>query len=188
MKMRNATYLVAILCAAAITLPAAAGERVYKRIGEDGVVEFTDVPGGNAEEVEISEPQTYRAPPLPAAEPQAAAPQDVAFTYILAIVSPASEQAFPPGPGDIPVTVKVDPPVEARLRHRLELVVDGKPRPLAGTRVTLKNMDRGAHTVSVRVVDGSGKVIGESAAVTFYVQRPSILSPGRAPKASPSTP
>ncbi len=187
--MRNATYLVALLCAAAMTLPAAAGERVYKRIGEDGVVEFTDVPDNNAEEVEISEPQTYRAPPLPPVAPPAPAPQEAAFSYSLAIVSPTSEQAFPPGPGDVQVTVKVDPPVEARLRHRLELVVDGKPRPLAGTSVTLKNMDRGAHTVSARVVDGTGKVVAESTAVTFYVQRPSILSPGRAPQAPPpSTP
>ena len=162
-----------------------AGERVYKQVGEDGVVEFTDVPAENAEEVEISEPQTYTPKTLPRVEPPPPAPEPFRYRS-LAIVTPTNEQAFPPGPGDVEVTVRVDPPVETRLRHRLELVLDGKPRPLAGQSIKLTNLDRGAHTVSVRVVDGSGKTVGESPVVTFYVQRPSLLAPGRAP--APTTP
>jgi len=63
----------------------------------------------------------------------------------------------------------------------IQALIDGQPysprqRPSS---FTLKGVERGEHSLQVRLVDSAGKVIASSDAVKFYMWQASALFPGR---------
>ncbi len=184
MKATGTLLLVLLLAGG----PAAAAKKVYRTVGPDGVVEFTDrPPDESATEVEVPPPNTYTPPPLPGLDTGAAGGSGAGFRYRrLEIVAPRQDQTFADNTGNVTVRIVLEPPLETRLGHRLELVVDGTPRP-AGPATTLTNLPRGEHTVQARVLDRAGQVIRQSPVVRFHVRRISVLGPdaGVPPEAQP---
>ncbi len=174
MKRAMAWSLLLVLAAG----PAAAAKKVYRTVGPDGVVEFTDrPPDENAVEVEVPPPNTYTPPPVPAREPAGAGAAPAGFRYRrLAIAAPRPDQMFADNTGNVTVRVEVEPPLETRLGHRLEVLVDGTPRG-GGPVLELTNLPRGEHTVQARVVDGTGRVLRQTPVVRFHVARVSELGP-----------
>ena len=160
---------------------ATAGAQVYKRIGPDGQVYFSDQPGPDAEAVESSRPQVISMPPLPertttasqrggGAEKQ----EDSAFSYTLfSVVSPTKYQGYRANDGNIRVRLSLEPAL--RPGHTVVLNVDGedgeKIRSGGGMAIELQNLSRGQHTVWAKVVDDKGRESIRTEPVSFYILR-----------------
>jgi hypothetical protein len=93
------------------------------------------------------------------------------------ITSPADEQTITGTGGQISVVVSVEPRLQSGDSIRLEL--DGlrvsEPNSTAST-FELKDVPRGAHSLSASVVARDGQVLKQSAPITFFVQQTSVLN------------
>ena len=71
----------------------------------------------------------------------------------------------------------MDPPPSGD--NQIFVMLDGRVvtgQPTDSLQFTL-NVERGEHSVAVVMRDGSGKVVCQSAGVTFFVRQPSVLAP-----------
>jgi len=169
-----------LLLAALLLLPQLGAAQIYKTTDEHGNVSYSDTPpvSGQAEEIKIRE--TNSTPPPDIIEPLDPAPDEAAPDvaadpgYSVAITSPANETTIPMGPGNFSVSAAVKPALEAGAQ--LQLFVDGSPSgdPQTSSSWALTNVFRGAHDLTVAVVDRKGEQLAESAPVRVYVLRPSV--------------
>ncbi len=152
------------------------GTTTYRWVDAQGVVHYSDTPQPGAEKLKIQPAQTYSATPAP---PQGRPIEETAGNVYQScrVSQPTAEQSFF-APESIPVSLNLQPTL--RSEDRLSVTLDGTPlEPLEDSPLhfRISDPDRGAHTLSVTVRDASGAVVCTSPGVTFYVQRPSRLSP-----------
>jgi hypothetical protein len=179
---RSALTAVAALALLAPLCLAQTSTTTYRWVDAQGVVHYSDTPYPGAQVIQLPSAQTYRAPPAPAAPkaPTAAAPgaYDPNSPYqSCAIAEPAAEASFY-APESVALAVQLAPAL--RDGDQVALTVDGgalEPVIPGGLQYQLPSPDRGAHTVSLTVRDAGGKPVCRSPPITFYVQRPSALSP-----------
>ena len=71
--------------------------------------------------------------------------------------------------------------------HQLQLLLDGQPSGSPSNRppLQLSNVPRGDHQLAVQVLSG-GRVLQQSAAITFTVQRVNTQSPALRPPPKPT--
>jgi hypothetical protein len=155
---------------------AASSAQVYKRVGPDGKVYFSDQPGPDAKQIEVAPPQTVSMPPAPVqtgADTQEPAAEEAAAYTSFTIVSPTSEEGVRANDGNVPVQLSLQPQLQAG--HSIILTVDGEDgetMKTGGNRlVSLSNLSRGRHTVEARVVDATGKALIQTGPVSFFVLR-----------------
>ncbi len=156
---------------------------IYKQVQPDGTVSYSSEPLPDAEKIDPPLPQVIPSlqpstrDTMPSQAP-AAAPSPYAG---LDIVEPADDQVIWNNAREIEVGVSLTPPLKARQGHRLVILLDGRPVEGAGdgTRLTLPEVDRGAHTLSAEVHDAAGRILIQSAPVTFHLKQHSSLFPGR---------
>lgn len=162
---------MSIACAAALSAT------VYKWVDENGITHYSDQPHENAEKVQVAQPQTYKAPPVKAPA-QPAAQARASNTYQSCdIVQPASDQTFP-NVDSVTTAVQVIPSPQGG--DQLSVLLDGQRIagfPPSGGSFTISPIDRGTHSLQALVQDATGKVLCQSANVTFTVLQPSILNP-----------
>lgn len=180
-----------LLLALALLLPGGARAEIYKYYDADGNLVLSDtVPKDRAEKVEKLKPRPImtvpavvpdrRAHPAPAADkdkprlPEAGA-------YAIVVQSPVDGQTYPRGGDPVPVAISVSPGLAAG--HRLDVRLDGQSAADLA-RIEPDRLDRGSHTLLVRVMDGAGKVLRASE-VTFHIQQPSLQSPAAKSKPKP---
>jgi hypothetical protein len=164
----------------------ASAAKTYRWVDAQGVVHYSDTPQPGAEQVTLPSAQTYTAPPAPPASVPAAAGTPAAATgpppgagayQSCAITEPVAETSLF-APDSVHVAVSLDPPL--RNGDRLQVLLDGQPLQASSpsaTSLEAAQPDRGAHLLSAVVRDSSGKMVCSASGVTFYVQRPSVLSP-----------
>jgi len=173
-----------LLLLALLLAPLATVAQIYRTVDEHGNVIFSDTPpeGAEAEEVELL-PLNTAPPPVDRPdlepEPEKPAKQPAAVRYEISIASPANETSIPMGPGNFSVTAAVTPSL--RSGHTLQLFVDAEPwgGPQASPSWALTNVFRGAHDLTVAVLNAEGKQLTVSRPVRVYVFRPSVLFPNR---------
>jgi hypothetical protein len=160
------------------TLAATAAAQVYRSVGPDGSVHFSDQPEPGATPVEIRPvvvvPPAATPPPRPGSSSPSAA---VSGYRSFMIASPTEDEGVRANDGNVSVSLALDPPLAPE--HRVLILLDGQPVGDAGTSltVTLPNLDRGTHRLEASVVDGRGTPVMSTPPVTFHVLRVSILSP-----------
>lgn len=175
--------LILVLCLCA---PAVADQKVYKTVGPNGEATFSDKPSPGAKEMIVPPAPTYQAAPIPtapeaspSASPGASTGQSDAY-HLVKVVAPADHATVVNTAGTVSVTVVVQPPLKVGRGDKIQLTLDGAPATEAASpNITLKNVNRGAHTLKAQVVDRAGATLMVSAPVTFYIHRPSIHLPGR---------
>ena len=162
---------------------ATANSQVFRRIGPDGQVYFSDQPGPGAEQIEAPPVQTIRLPPVngqagTTAQPDDAATgqqEDVTTTAYtgFTVVNPGSEQSVRANDGSVTVYLSLQP--ELMPGHAIALTIDGEDgkETFNGDSMTvqLTNLSRGRHTVEVAVVDDRGNNLIQAGPVSFYVLR-----------------
>jgi hypothetical protein len=164
--------LLSVLCTAAFAAT------VYKWVDENGVTHYSDQPHENAQKVTLAQPQTYKAPKLPAEQPSAAAPPKAPPPYSsCAVAQPANEDTFP-NATSVDAAVVTNPGV--RSGDEVVLLLDGSRVanfPPGGGSTTISPIERGSHSLQAIVRDGNGQVVCQSANITFTVLQPSVLNP-----------
>ncbi len=153
---------------------------IYKWTDANGIIHYADQPVPGAQKITTSSdtgPRVVAPPPMAAAArpPQAAGNQDGAAYTTFAIASPTPEQSFFSEP--VPVQLTLDPALQAN--HALTWTLNGKPLDSFANQAqfALQNLPRGAFSLVAAIVDARTNETLKSASVTFYVHRPSILSP-----------
>jgi hypothetical protein len=166
------------LCAAEDTNPPAAdsGNKIYKKVGPDGEVIYTDKPSAGSQEVQVPTGSGYKpvAPPAGFSPYQAPAktPAKPAIENTVSITSPKNDTSFWSGDGELLVSVSLASGLGPG--QQLEYVIDGETM-YTGTETshTFSNIFRGTHVVTVRITDGTGNSVA-SQPVTFTMQRPTV--------------
>lgn len=173
----KALFLIAAATSALIALPAQA--EVYRQVDANGNVTFTDEPDGNAERVEVKPVTTITMPKPETVKKQLQeddgdigdpdAYKSVSFT------SPADEEAFHSGSGNVEFRVTSNPPL--RNGHQFEITLDGAPvgQTRSGS-VSVSNIFRGTHSAGVNVINQSGERIYTGDNISFTIHRPSVLN------------
>jgi hypothetical protein len=158
---------------------AALSATVYKWVDEDGVTHYSDQPHENAEKVQLTQPQTYSAPRI-SSQVRSTSAETPAATNAYStcnVVQPTNDQSFP-NVTSVTASVQISPPPHGG--DQALLLLDGTrvPNfPAGGGSVTINPIDRGTHSLQVVVQDSSGKVLCQSANVSFTVLQPSVLNP-----------
>ena len=162
-----------------LLLPQLSAAQIYKSTDEQGNVSFSDMPPAEGPSEQIKLRETNSAPPPEMIEPQqpdsgTAEEEPTGIEYSVAITSPADETTIPMGPGNFSVSATVEPGLSSG--SLLQLYIDGSAsgNPQSSNTWELTNVFRGAHDLSVAVVDENGDQLAASESVRVYVLRPSV--------------
>ena len=168
----------ALLTGAASRAQSTSPAPVYESHDKSGPV-FSDRPTPGATRIELGPPNTIDTGPPP---PQTATPPPVAPPYkSLAILSPANGSTIHSNTGSFKVKGRAVPSLRAGTGDRFRLALDGNvlPHDYGSATIQLVTEDwrdasaagNGSHTLQLSVVDAQGRVLIESAPVTFYAHR-----------------
>ncbi|MBB3167150.1 DUF4124 domain-containing protein [Simiduia aestuariiviva] len=175
MKFLISLVLSLLLCSAAHA-------QIYKTTDENGRVIFTDTPSDKAESVELRE--TNVAPSISGhsegdagALPKRPAIKAAQSAYELFITSPAPNTHLTPGDRSLTVSFEASRALKPGLRY--QVLSNGEPLGRSGTEtsITVNEIHRGEHQISVIVFDQNQAVLAESPPVTVFVQRAKVKQP-----------
>lgn len=170
--MRKALLLFLL----AVPLAAAAASVVYRWVDANGVVHYSDQPHPGAVKVNLGAPSVVDFKSSPSSTPApGSAPAPPQQHYQVKILAPADGTTLRPADWKVAVSVNVRPPLGkgAALRYALDGKQIGKPTPRQ--HVTLTQVYRGTHHLTVTVLGAGGTARGQASS-TFYVHHHSILS------------
>lgn len=105
----------------------------------------------------------------------------------LSIVAPGNEQTVHDNSATVQVEVRLEPALQVRDGHRLQITLDGQTVGTfdhVGTH-TVRNVERGSHTLAVMVIDQAGSELIASPGVVFHMWQASALAPQRKQKPAP---
>ena len=168
---------------------------VYRTVGPDGTVSYSDQPPPAGTPVEMIETTELETVPPASVDPGATTyaeewtfdngngePSAPAYQS-LAWVSPQHDAAVRANGGILQVTVAPTPPL--RQGHQIEVLLDGATvGRAAATSITTTAIDRGTHQLVARVLDAAGVTLVTSPPITVHVLRHSVSAPPRPPKGS----
>ncbi|MBL1142534.1 MAG: DUF4124 domain-containing protein [Proteobacteria bacterium] len=130
-------------------------ETVYKSVDEDGNIIFTDKPSEEAEEIKIEKLETIENPNPAKYKPSPKQAEESAFQYeSLTVSSPENGAGIRSNNGNVSISLSLEPALQTG--HKIIISMDGKEIG-SGSSVSLQNVDRGTHSISASVIDGSGK-------------------------------
>lgn len=166
---------IALLLIALATLPAQAKDEIYRWVDKDGVIHYgARPPAKDAKPAALPELQIYKPSASAAKAQSAAAPPPVAEALELRITAPVADETFRDADGLIPVNALLTPALPAGGGYVFYLDgVSQNPKPWSSSTYVLTGVERGEHTVSVAVVDKTGRELKRSAAVSFHSKPPS---------------
>lgn len=166
----NRLALLILVCATAT-----ASAQVFKRVGPDGKVYFSDQPGPDVRQIEVAPAQAVSLPAVAPAQGESVGEEDpIDNVYTLfSIVSPGSDQAIRTNNGSVTVQLSILP--ELMPGHMIKMMVDGEDGETitsgAALSIMLSNLSRGRHSIQAMVVDGAGEVLIKTGIVEFNVLR-----------------
>jgi hypothetical protein len=167
-----------VLLCAALAAPA----QVYRSVGPDGAVTYSDQAQPGATPVDIAPTPTIAPPPAagPRLTAQKTAPEGPPYTRF-GIASPGNDEAVRANDGNVTVTLAAEPGLARG--HSVVLRLDGSPVGAPGPFLVfeLSNLDRGSHRLDAAVLGGSGSTIVEAEPVTFHVLRAALGEPSKPP-------
>lgn len=157
---------------------------VYKTIDKDGNIVYSDNPkADNAEKIELRELNTVPAAPTNYSPSYSEGAPPQLMSYQVNIISPSNNLIIPVGQRDLAIAVSLDQPLQAG--HLLVYFMDGDMiEETMMTNILIKEVMRGAHQITVEVMDESGQSLGMSEPVTVNLMRPIVTKPA-SPKPKP---
>ena len=145
---------------------------IYKTTDEDGNTVFTDVRPENlpSEEVELRQINPTRPGSVSRDWRRGSAFEQNKITYERVEITEPANNATIRNQQSFTVRIKTRPKIARG--HRVRLLLDGKVvgKPQRKLIFTLKNVDRGTHSLTAEVIDSKKKVI-TSASNTVHVHR-----------------
>lgn len=110
------------------------------------------------------------------AEARPSATRSIAYVEA-AILAPADDAALRDNAGHVQVHGRVRPALAPG--HQVQLLLDGTPwgSPQSAANFSLANIDRGTHSLALRILNGEGKPLFTGQPSTFHLLRRSRLHP-----------
>ena len=155
---------------------------IYSCKDAEGNIIYTDTPGGcsNAEEVEVDTLPTL-IPTKPVVSTSRGntntTQQEEKVLYSeLIITSPSNDTVVRDNQGNVTINFRATPGLQTRNGHKFVVTIDGA-EVYSGTSTiaALKNVDRGTHSIGVKVVNTDGTTQISATPVKFTLQRYSAL-------------
>jgi hypothetical protein len=168
-------------------VPLAGSAEIYRWVDKDGQLHFSDQKPPNlstVEEVTISNPNVVSPPGSSASGSVGSKTPNRAATAAtappryknLVLVSPGNDEAIRANSGQVSVNCSLEPALGTKAGHQITVVIDGRRiTGLTSCGTTLRQLDRGTHTIHVEVVDSLGKLLISSPKHTFHILRTSRL-------------
>lgn len=160
---------------------AAAHAEIYRVIGADGQVTYTDEQpsdGRSFDKVEL-EPDSAGvdlAPSKPAVSIKPAPSETPPASYRrLEILSPEHDTSVRQNAGNVAIQLAIEPPLRTDAGHEIVITLDGVP-VTQGTALSyrLDNVDRGTHRLKAEVRSAAGALVSSSKVVEFTLQRVAV--------------
>lgn len=157
-----------------ISFTLAHAHQLYRHIGPNGEVYFTDQPGPDSAPVEISPINVKPATPARTAPAEIQSEQESPFSYeYFYILSPEEDQGVRANSGHVIVNLAIRPALQPG--HMIKLKFDGEDGKTikSGEALTIDifNVSRGLHTVQAFVLDENKQPLMEAGPVSFHVLR-----------------
>ena len=147
------------------------GDKIYTWIDDKGNRIYSDVPRDGAEIMEIQKGTDYTPeeikPDWSQMKPKVI-PTGPLYSHFQ-IASPGNDATVRDNNGNIQIALDIRPKLANG--HRVSLEVDGKPFAGSGSITTLKNIDRGSHTIIAYILAANDKVLATTAPVTVHLHR-----------------
>lgn len=202
-----------VLIMIALSLPLTqASAAVYKSVGPDGKITYSDQTREGAERIDFlptPSPAPPAAPalpvpisPIPAAQPDATPPlsgtpdltsppaaQKPIFAGYreFSILSPENDAAVRENSGKVDILLALEPAFNLEAGHKISVLLDGRSviEGAISLQLSLDNVDRGTHFLQALVSDFSGAVLVKTPTVIFHLKRVSILMLDKSPLLAP---
>ncbi len=171
MRIRFAIYSVTVILLSA----GIAQADIYTCKDANGNVVYTDSPGGcaNAEEVTVDTlPTLVPSKSLPTSSSGSSVIKDedkIAYNELV-ITSPSNDATVRDNQGNLTINFRATPALQTRKGHKYVVTLDGTEIYSGSSTITaLKNIDRGTHSIGVKVVaqDGSTKISAKPVKITL---------------------
>ena len=168
--LRILPLLLAFICATA-------NAEVFRRLGPDGNFYFSDRPGPDAEQIDVTPAAVIRPPPV-RERPDTAGEQDSATPLYAKfnILSPTSDEGVRANNGNVTIRLSLQPALVSG--HTIVLKVDGEDGKSINTgdgmAIELLNLSRGRHSVEATVIDDEGSELIQAGPVGFWVLRVAV--------------
>jgi hypothetical protein len=149
--------------------------QVYVWRNESGELVFSDSPKAGAEEITTSDANVIKSITRVDAKVLDINPQQISkISYNINVSSPKNQTTIRDNTGSVFISANITPTFKQGLK--VQLILDGVPEAQAQalTVFSLKNIDRGEHTIKMLLINETGKVIASSKLVTFYMHRAAI--------------
>lgn len=163
---------------------------IYRSVDAYGNVSYSDESSNGAEEIEVNTGPIVGTPATSLDEDEVGETKykvednveedvegddgagDVEPTYKLTVVTPPNGKSVRNNAGNLMVSVSVNPDLDKSRGDKFITYLDGNPegKPKTDTIFELENIDRGAHTIRIDLVDKSGNVL-TSASSAFQLHR-----------------
>ena len=191
-KLFAPTLLLSFLLNAANSVNADDQTTVYKAVSEDGSISFSDEAQIGSEAIKVKPVTTIPAIDIKQNKSLSVNDSQAKDYYqSLSIISPSNDTAINSGGGNVAVVVEAKPDLRNSDSFKLEL--DGtEVATQKGTTFNLNNVDRGTHTLSVKIINRNNQTL-KAAISTMTIHRPisqpasvqPIGQPGRRPVGRP---
>lgn len=170
-----AIRIVAIIGILALSTASA---QVYRSTDEEGNPVYTDTPGSpEVQELKLPPVNIIPSPKTPELEFDVKEPDfDLEKYRSLEITAPQNDATVFIRTTNLPIEVKLLPPVKQALGHRLQVLWDGAVLFENQTSYLLDEAHPGTHTITARVVDEQGKVLIKSQPVNVHIRKPTVLN------------
>jgi len=149
---------------------------MYKWVDKEGNISYSDQPPYKGAE-QLDTPALSTMPATAAAKKSAPAADEEAeeqTSYTdLKITSPQDDMTVRNNSGNFSIAISIKPALNTSQKHYLSLSMDGKviKDKLSSTSVSLTNIDRGTHKLSVSVKNKEGKSLRKSKSITVHMHR-----------------
>ncbi|MCL1125181.1 DUF4124 domain-containing protein [Shewanella surugensis] len=145
---------------------------VYKWIDEEGQIHYTDKPINDAIAVEFEDnTKNHVSMPPPPSIPNNSPQKPKSIKYQLTITNPVEEETIRNNSGYFTVSTQLNPKAPAQSKLQLYLDNQALGKPQTSSIFTLKNINRGQHSIIIKLLDKNGKIIASSLPRTIFLHR-----------------
>lgn len=160
--------------------PLSALGEIYKSIGPEGQVIYSDRAAPGAEEIRLDPVQTYSPPRLPNTldpDPQVASSPEPDYYEGFSVEQPGDNETIWDNQGNVSVVLNLQP--DLRPGDEIQVLLDDHHVIAQGHTPIfhLQNMDRGTHRLQGVIIDASGRQVARTPSITFYLRRTIVRRP-----------
>lgn len=184
----NLKYTMLMLASTAMIYSGIADARFYKSVDAEGNIVYSDTPTPGAEQLTPPPISTVEGRPVAKDTSNDAQTSDETATeepskkpptkYTkFSIVQPVKDDTIWSNEGAVPVSLKLEPPLDTENGHSIWLYVDGKAvvRKSQSLVQPLSGIDRGTHRIRAEIRDEKRKTLKRTGDVTIHLKRVSSI-------------